>query len=590
MKTLAQTSQAPTASVYPSVTDILLANPLMTGLGVGCLGLVLVSSLMKPKNKKRNLASGQFATSVHLKNAKRRAMQQIKERKKNSVGIYIGRPEDPAPLFLPSVQQGTSVVGGPGCGKTDSYLLPAIFSWIEQGFPGIIYDFKYPTMASRLASYAKERGYEVTVYAPGRPESAICNPLDFIANQEDGLKAGQFAQTLNRNFSRATGANGDDFFSKAADTLVSAVLLLTKMLDSEIQDVISCKEILGLDKLADRIIANRREIDPWVYGNFTQLISVKDADKTVGGILATALNSFQTFMKTQLVPSLIGKSTIPMKITGKKLLIVGLDRSNRDVLTPLIATILDMLVGNNVSFPRPDPLGLFLDEVPTIYLPRLEQWLNENREDGLCTFLGFQTFAQMEKAYGHEGLSAILAGCATKIFFNPQEDKAAKSVSDFLGEFEMNYSKVSRTSGERASSTINQEERTRALIQPAELLRYPTGQAVVISPGICEMKGKTVKQAYIPKVHRFDLTPTYFALKQRNEDAWETLREALTQSVERLRDKSTPDLQREMLIERSRHIAETFPLESGEKSAQSPQSDAVKPESKPNIYAHAIFQ
>jgi type IV secretory pathway TraG/TraD family ATPase VirD4 len=74
-------------------------------------------------------------------------------------------------------------------------------SWIEQGFPAIVYDFKYPTMSSRFAVYAKERGYEVTVFAPGCPESAICNPLDFIADQEDGLRAGQFAQTLSSTLS-----------------------------------------------------------------------------------------------------------------------------------------------------------------------------------------------------------------------------------------------------------------------------------------------------------------------------------------------------------------------------------------------------
>lgn len=588
MKTPAQTRQTQLASNDPTIDMInsLLADPWLLGLGAGSLGLIILSNLFKPQNKKRNLASGQFAKPAHIRNAKKKALKQIESRKKNSVGIFIGQPQDPDPLFLPSAQQGTSVIGGPGCGKTDSYLLPAIFSWLLQGFPGIIYDFKYPTMTSRFAPFARERGYEVTIYAPGRPESAICNPLDFIANPEDGLKANQFAQTLNRNFSRAKGGRGDDFFEKAADTLVSAVLLLAKMLPNEMQDVISCKEILGLDKLAERIIANRDNIDPWVYGNFTQLISVKDAEKTVGGILATALNSFQIFMKSQLVPSLLGKSTIPMKIAGKKLLIVGLDRSNRDVLTPLIATILDMLVGNNVSFPRQDPLGVFLDEVPTIYLPRLEQWLNENREDGLCSFLGFQTFSQMQKAYGDEGLSAILAGCATKIFFNPQEDKAAKSVSDFLGEFELNYDKVSRTQGRNGSSTINQEERTRALIQPAELLRFPTGQAVVINPGICEMQGKRVKQAYIPKIHRFNLTKRYFELKARNEENWEGFRAQLEREATLQRGNASPDTQRQLLHERYKYIERRFALSKSEET--SPEVTAASPVFDP--YLHALFQ
>jgi len=589
MKILMQTSQPNSPSASPGVLDSFLADPWMMGLGAVSIGLIVWSSLFKPQNQKRNLASGQFAKPAHVLNAKKKAMEQIKGRKKNSVGIYLGRPQDRAPLFLPNMQQGTAVIGGPGSGKSDSYLLPAILSWIEQGFPAIVYDFKYPTMSSRFAAYAQERGYEVTVFAPGCPESAICNPLDFIADQEDGLRAGQFAQTLNRNFSRSQGGGGDKFFETAGDSLVQAVLLLAKTLPEEMQDVVSCQAILGLDKFAERLIANRESINPWVYTNFTQLLSVKDSEKTIAGILATALNSFQIFMKSQLVPSLLGKSTIPMKLTGKKLLIIGLDRSNRDVLTPLIATILDMLVGGNVSFSRPDPLGVFLDEVPTIFLPRLEQWLNENREDGLCTFLGFQAFAQMQKAYNREGLSSILTGCATKVFFNPQEEEAAKSVSNYLGEFELNYNKISRTQGEKASSTINQEERTRALIQPAELLRYPIGQAIVINPGICEMQGTQIKQAYIPKIHKFELTAHYSALKGRNEESWDLFRSSLAAEAGLRYEKLAEIDQRSMLKARYEFIEGRFAMDGSNRSKVSASVTPVE-DSATTPYLHALFQ
>jgi type IV secretory pathway TraG/TraD family ATPase VirD4 len=59
-------------------------------------------------------------------------------------------------------------------------------------------------------------------------------------------------------------------------------------------------------------------------------------------------------------------------------------------------------------------LVLTLDKLPTLYLPALFQWLNENRADGLVTLLGFQNMAQLEKTYGKELARAILEGHATK--------------------------------------------------------------------------------------------------------------------------------------------------------------------------------
>ena len=64
-------------------------------------------------------------------------------------------------------------------------------------------------------------------------------------------------------------------------------------------------------------------------------------------------------MKPELVPAFTGSSTIPTRLQGKKLLILGIDREKRDVLAPLIATVLHLLVNKNVAN-REDPLFLLV--------------------------------------------------------------------------------------------------------------------------------------------------------------------------------------------------------------------------------------
>ena len=100
-------------------------------------------------------------------------------------------------------------------------------------------------------------------------------------------------------------------------------------------------------------------------------------------------------MSPAILSVFCGKSTIPLDMEGKQLLIIGMDRERRDVVAPLLATVLHMIITRNVtSKRRKDPLVVSLDEVPTLFLPNLVQWLNENREDGLCCILGFQTMMQ----------------------------------------------------------------------------------------------------------------------------------------------------------------------------------------------------
>jgi type IV secretory pathway TraG/TraD family ATPase VirD4 len=83
--------------------------------------------------------------------------------------------------------------------------------------------------------------------------------------------------------------------------------------------------------------------------------------------------------QSRILSAFCGKTTIPLDLTGKQMIVMGLDREKRDVVAPLLAMVLHMIVTRNVTQKRQVPLVLALDELPTLYLPALVQWLNENR-------------------------------------------------------------------------------------------------------------------------------------------------------------------------------------------------------------------
>ena len=561
----------PSSSAYFEIVENLV-KPLKSENGLLLLGSLIILGVIyflgNIKSKKGKLAKGRWGKNRELNTAKKQAFKQIEAKKHNEVAVYIGRPSKgifaPSPIFLPDAQRGIAVIGGPGSGKTRSLIDQALLSVLDQGFPLLVWDFKYPTQSKRLAGYAASLGYDVRIFAPGYPESEICNLLDFLNNESDALMARQFAEVMNRNFKKSNQSVDDAFFSVAGDQLTEAVLMLAK--GTEYPDLMMCQALLSMTNLPQRILAKKAEINPWVYTSFGQLISVAQSEKTVASIIATANANFTMFMKADILSAFCGKTTIPLNLEGKKLLILGLDREKRDVLSPLMATILHLIVNRNVVKQRQEPLVLSLDELPTLYLPALVHWLNENREDGLATILGFQNIVQLEKNYGKELSRAILGACATKVIFNPQDGESARLFSEYLGDEEVHFQQKSKgRSGGKASSNISEQERTKKLFEASEILKMPRGKCILISPGF-QSKG----EAYVPLVRKIRFSPCYLGAISKSEAIWLKIRPKLIQR------SGQNKVTREALKKRY-ELAETlYPLPKNQSEVKNKQTNKIE--------------
>ncbi|MEO0409084.1 MAG: type IV secretion system DNA-binding domain-containing protein [Cyanobacteria bacterium P01_A01_bin.135] len=502
----------PSQSLSQLATSLQSRNGLVL---LGCLVLVVVLALMGDR-KRGKLATARFGGGKEKGAARKRAMKQIQQRRRNAVSLYIGKParkREARSLYLPDLQRGVAVCGGPGSGKTFSVIDPLIRSALDQRFPVVLYDFKYPTQSARHAAYAARLGYEVHVFAPGFPESGVCNPIDFLRSESDAEMARQIATVLNKNFRLMTQSSEDGFFAAAGDQLTEALLMLAK--STSCPDIMTAQAVLGLTNLGNRIAA-AEGMNSWIRVSFNQLIGVKDAEKTASGIVGSASETFTRFMKEGVLGAFCGQTSIPLDLEGKQLLILGMDRERRDVVGPLVATVLHMIITRNVARKRQDPLIIAIDELPTLYLPTLVQWLNENREDGLALTVGFQNLVQLEKTYGRELARAILGACATKAIFNPQEYEAARMFSDFLGDEEIRYKQKSRNrGGGKTSTTISEQDRTRKLFEPSQFLRLPLGKCVLINPGFTS-RG----EAAIPIQQRIKIPKVDIQAAEDSEALW----------------------------------------------------------------------
>ena len=151
--------------------------------------------------------TGRFANRREIKTAER-LWQQQRDSKGLTAALKVGQ------INLPYANEGGSVAGAPGSGKTFSVIDPAIRSALRNGYPIIVYDSK-GTQTETHAAYAASLGYHVSVFAPGKPYTGTCNLLDFVKSETDSLMAYQLSYILEKNSAGANpgqASGGKDFF------------------------------------------------------------------------------------------------------------------------------------------------------------------------------------------------------------------------------------------------------------------------------------------------------------------------------------------------------------------------------------------
>jgi len=116
------------------------------------------------------------------------------------------------------------------------------------------------------------------------------------------------------------------------------------------------------------------------------------------------------------------------------------------------------------------PVWFVLDELASLNkLPQLHTAVTENRKYGNPVVVGFQGRSQLEKRYGQDA-EAMLSQPATKLFFKTTEPRAAKWISDAIGEIEVERLKEShsmRLFGSRKSYAM--EIATKPLVMASEI-------------------------------------------------------------------------------------------------------------------------
>jgi type IV secretion system protein VirD4 len=504
------------------------SNTLYMGLGLVVIFIVL-SILQRGVVKKGKTARGRWASPSDLANSWKVGRSCLGSKAKFNNATYyitepIGRPPVPmakvskAAIFLPQINRGMLVVGGAGSGKTANCIEPALISAIMQGHSVVVFDYKFDNggLTEVIMSIAMEQGYQMRVLAPGSPLSGTFNVCDFVKDSADLAGAKEVVGCMIRNNS-SKEAKTDAFFDPGGAEILAGAFLLARWMaeiykEPSYASILMVSQILSLPNLAKRLISNRDRLPSWCFSAFSILTSSGGGDEknnTESGLLATATKFLSPMILPNFLASFCGASTFPrldpvdpLKLDGKQLLVFGVNQLNEKSTLPLIATALEQIVGYNLKYRRESPLVIGLDEFPTLNLPVALDWLNRYRSSGCSLILGIQDLGQLEARYGRADSGSFLASCASKIWFNPGNFDTAKTISQMLGEQELELDNVSKSSnfgkGSSGSRTQSKQLHKVSLIEPQEIMQFAQGTCIIQCPSI-----GTKTEVGLPYKHSF---------------------------------------------------------------------------------------
>jgi type IV secretory pathway TraG/TraD family ATPase VirD4 len=562
VKIIAQTSQPSQSDFnFKGIIDELTtpSTSIAIGVVIFCLLITQFSG-----NKQGKLSTGKKAGTAEKLAAMKLSLQQIKARKHNKVTFWCGTPQywwncryftylqtisgNSPTVWMPHMERSVLVLGAPGGGKTFGTIDRLAESCLRQGFPAIVYARKEDEMQF-IAPLAARYGYDVRVFAPGEAYSEVINPLDFMRDADDQETAAQIAEVISSN--TKLGSRDDDFFNKAASLLAKALIQLAK--SSDLPDLATVYALMStpgfLEKLDAAVQSGR--ISRWIAASFQQYLKAKESEKTIASIDTTMVAIFSSFIQKNLLPCFIGKTTIDLKLKGKKVIIFKLDEERRDVVGPLLAAALHMTIVKNLSTPRQDPIGIFIDELPSLYLKALPQWINEYRSNGACFILGVQSLEQLADAYGEKLASAITSACSTKVLYNPANIDTAKQFSDIYGQKEVTIKtrSISNTIRDGRTVTWNESLQTMPLIIPDEIMRLPQGKCVISNPGY-----GSAQEGSIPLILKIPIPRQDLKRAEQCHQIWQE--QVLPALLKRVPSKDSSTLERALILRQ--RIAESI--------------------------------
>lgn len=387
-------------------------------------------------------------------------------------------------ITLSNLFRGLLLISVPGGGKTFSVIVPTIKQFLAKSFTMCIYDIKYPDLA-KVAYYhyllAKQQGrcknYQFHVLNLNDPEkSRRTNPWkhQYIQSLAD---ASETAEGLVEALKKGDKSGGSDqFFTQSAINFLSACIYFFSKCDDGRYS--SLPHVLSFLNLSYEEIFNTLFSDPELVSLLSPFKSAyysKAFDQLEGQV--GTLKIFISRLATKETYWVFSGDDFELKISDPKnpsILVLANDPLTQSINSTCYSVVLNRIT-KLVNTKGNLPVGLVIDEAPSLYIFRIEQVLSQARSNLVATVLGIQSLQQFQQQYGKE-TSATIASVVGNVLSGSVQNK------DTLDWLERLFGKVKQESEslsiDRNKTSLSLSERLEPLIPAGKIASLKSGEMV----------------------------------------------------------------------------------------------------------------
>lgn len=471
-------------------------------------------------------------------NLENESFEQVQEKIENEYSVnipmryYYKGKFRPGWVNIVNPFRGTWVVGTPGSGKTFSIVEPFIRQHSAKGFSMVVYDYKYPTLATELFYHYKKN--KAAGIVPPNCEFNVINFVDVEYSKRVNpiqlkyifnlAQAQETAETLLDSLQKGKkegGGGSDQFFQTSASNFLAAnfqffcnykkkpydkdgnELSFDKTIDPEtgqLKPTGIVRDAMGnivtpaywLGEYSDlphilsflnedyttifEVLMTDPEVAP-LLGPFRTAFENK-AMEQLEGMIGT-LRVFTSRLATKESYWIFGKDgdDFDLKVSDPEhpsYLVIANDPEMEGINGALNALILNRLVTRvNTGFGTNNPVSIIVDELPTLYFHKIDRLVGTARSNKVAVTLGFQELPQLESDYGKVGMQKVITTCGNVVSGSARSKETLEWLSNDIFGKVVQLKKGVTIDRDRTSININ--ENLDSLVPGSKIADMATG-------------------------------------------------------------------------------------------------------------------
>ncbi len=376
------------------------------------------------------------------------------------------------------------LVSVPGGGKTFSVIIPIIKQFIAKSFTLCVYDIKYPDLAKVAYHHyllAKQNGkcldYKFHVINLKEPEkSERVNPWkrQYLNTLADASETAEALVEAMKKGDRSGGS--DQFFTQSAINFLAACIYFFSRYEegrySSLPHVLSFLN-LSYDEIFSTLFSEPELVS--LLSPFRSAYEAKAFDQLEGQV--GTLKIFISRLATKETFWVFSGDDFELKISDPKnpsILVLANDPSTQSINSACYSVVLNR-VTKLVNTKGNLPVGLVIDEAPSLYIFRIEQVLSQARSNLVASVLGIQSLQQFQQQYGKETAATITSVVGNVLSGSVQNKDTLEWLERLFGKVKQEAESLSI---DRTKVSVSLSEKLEPLIPAGKIATLRAGEMV----------------------------------------------------------------------------------------------------------------